>query len=428
MTKERTDKERVVITGLGAITPLGLTVEETWQGLIAGRSGVDFITRFDASHLPTRIAAEVKDFDPKDYMDFKLARRIARCSQFAIATGQQAMLDADLLDSDTPKWDNPERVGVLIGSAIGGFDEAERGIHIIRDKGWKRLSPFILAASLPNIPAYHLSHTYGTKGYISTIATACASSAQAIGEATEIIRRGAADIIISGGTEAMICEATICGFIAMRAMSCHNEEPKKASRPFDKNRDGFVIGEGSGIVILESLAHAKARGAHIYAEVLGQASSSDAYHVAAPDPEGKGALRVMRWALEDAGLTPDDVDYINAHATATPAGDVAETIALKKLFGERAYQVPISATKSMIGHSLGAAGVLEGIACIMSIRDNTIHPTINYETPDPECDLDYVPNVAREVPVNIVVSNSFGFGGQNACLVFGRYGDDSGRP
>jgi 3-oxoacyl-[acyl-carrier-protein] synthase II len=421
MATDRSDKERVVVTGLGAITPLGLTVEETWQGLIAGRSGVDYITQFDASHLPIRIAAEVKGFDPKDYMDFKLARRIARCSQLAIATGQQAMLDAGLLDGATPKWDNPERAGVLIGSAIGGFDEVERGIHTIRDKGWKRLSPFVLAASLPNIPAHHLSYTYGTKGYISTIATACASSSQAIGEATEIIRRGAADIMISGGTEAMICEATMCGFNAMRAMSCHNEEPQKASRPFDKNRDGFVIGEGSGIMILESLAHARARGARIYAEVLGQASSSDAYHVAAPDPEGEGAVRAMRWALEDAGLTPDDVDYINAHATATPAGDVAETVAIKKLFGERAYRVPISATKSMIGHSLGAAGVLEGIACIMSIGDNIVHPTINYEIPDPECDLDYVPNKARGRPVNVVLSNSFGFGGQNACLVFGRF-------
>ncbi len=421
MVKDRTDEERVVITGLGAITPLGLNVEDTWQGLIAGRSGVDYITLFDASHLPIRIAAEVKDFDPKDYMDFKLARRIARCSQLIIAAGQQAMLDAALLNDDVPTWDDPERVGVLIGSAIGGFDEAERGIHTIRDKGWKRLSPFILAASLPNIPAHHLSYAYGTKGYISTIATACASSSQAIGEATEIIRRGAADIMISGGTEAMICEATMCGFNAMRAMSCHNEEPAKASRPFDKDRDGFVIGEGSGIMILESLAHARARGARIYAEVLGQASSSDSYHVAAPDPAGEGAVRVMRWALEDAGLTADDVDYINAHATATPAGDVAETVAIKKLFGERAYQVPISATKSMIGHSLGAAGVLEGIACLMSIRDNVVHPTINYETPDPECDLDYVPDKAREMPVNIVISNSFGFGGQNACLVFGRF-------
>ncbi len=431
MTKKRNDNQRVVITGLGAMTPLGLNVEESWQGLVAGRSGVGLVTLFDASELPTHIAAEVKGFDPKQYMDFKMARRIARCSQFAIAAGQEAMIDAGFLDASEagplqaegpkPRWNNEERVGVLLGTAIGGFDEAERGIHIIRDKGYMRLSPFVLAAALPNIPAHHLSYIFGTKGYISAISTACAAGTQAIGEAAEVIRRGAADVMISGGVEAMICQATMAGFIAMRAMSTSNDEPQKASRPFDKNRDGFVIGEGCGILILESLSHARARGAHIYAELLGQASSSDSYHVAAPHPEGEGALRVMRWALENAGLTPDDVDYINAHATATPLGDVAETVAIKKLFGERAYEIPVSATKSMIGHGLGAAGAIEAIASILTIRDGIIHPTINYETPDPDCDLDCVPNEARRAQVDVVLSNSFGFGGQNACLVLRRF-------
>ncbi|MGQ9627729.1 MAG: beta-ketoacyl-ACP synthase II [Anaerolineae bacterium] len=430
MAKERSDAKRVVITGLGAITPLGLNVQKTWEGLLAGRSGIGPVTLFDASELPSRIAAEVKGFDPTRYMAPKQARRMARCSQFTIAAGWEAMVDAGLVDASQigteagevkPGWEDGERTGVLLGTAIGGFDEAEAGVLVIHNKGYAKLNPFVLSASLPNIPAHHLSYVFGAKGYISTVATACASGTQAIGEAAEIIRRGRAEVMITGGVEAMVCKSTMAGFIAMRALSTRNDEPERASRPFDKNRDGFVIGEGCGILILESLRHARARGARIYAELLGQASSSDAYHVAAPDPEGYGAVRAMRWALEDAGLTPAEVDYINAHATSTPLGDVAEVVAIKKLFRERAKRIPTSATKSMIGHSLGAAGAIEAIASILTIRDGIIHPTVNYETLDPDCDLDCVPNEARRAEVKVVLSNSFGFGGQNACLVIGRF-------
>jgi beta-ketoacyl-acyl-carrier-protein synthase II len=395
MARQRSMSERVVITGLGAITPLGLTVKETWEGLVAGRSGVGPVTQFDA----------------------KEARRMARCSQMAVATAQEALADAGL----SLPFADEERVGVLIGSTVGGMDLVEQGLRTLWERGLSRVKPYAVAAGVPNMPAHHISRAFQARGYNSTISVACASGTQAVGEAAEVIRRGAADVMISGGVEAMICEVPFAGFAAMRAISTRNEEPEKASRPFEAHRDGFVIAEGCAVLILESLEQALARGARIYAELLGYGCSSDAYHMAAPDPTGAGPVLAMRWALEDAGVEIADVDYINAHGPGTPLGDAAETKAIKMLFGERAYKVPVSSTKSMIGHALGGAGAIEALACTLTIRDNVIHPTINYETPDPECDLDYVPNVARSAQVNVVLSNSFGLGGQNACLVLGRF-------
>jgi 3-oxoacyl-[acyl-carrier-protein] synthase II len=417
MARQRNMSERIVVTGLGAITPLGLTVKETWEGLVAGKSGVGPVTQFDASSFPTRIAGEVKGFDPKQYINFKEARRMARCSQLAVATAQEALTDAGL----SLPFADEERVGVLLGTTIGGMEQVEQGLRTLWNRGLSRVKPFAVAAGVPNMPAHHISQAFQARGYNSTISVACASGTQAIGEAAEVIRRGAADVMISGGVEAMICEVPFAGFAAMRAISTRNEEPEKASRPFEAHRDGFVIAEGCALLILESMEQALARGARIYAELLGYGCSSDAYHMAAPDPTATGPVLAMRWALENAGVEIADVDYINAHGPGTPLGDAAETKAIKTLFSERAYEVPISSTKSMIGHALGGAGAIEALACTLTIRDNVIHPTINYETPDPECDLDYVPNVARSAQVTFVLSNSFGLGGQNACLVLGRF-------
>jgi 3-oxoacyl-[acyl-carrier-protein] synthase II len=417
MTRQRSMRQRVVITGLGAITPLGLTVKETWDGLVAGRSGVGPVTQFDASSFPTHIAGEVKGFDPRQYINFKEARRMARCSQLAIATAQEALADAGL----SLPFADEERVGVLIGNSMGGLDQSEQGLRTLWERGLSRVSPFAAAASVPNMPAHHISLAFQARGYNSTVSVACASGTQAIGEAAEVIRRRAADVIISGGVEAIICETAFGGFAAMRALSTRNEEPEKASRPFEAHRDGFVIAEGCALFILESLEQALERGARIYAEILGYGCSSDAYHMAAPDPAATGRVLAMRWSLENAGVDVTDVDYINAHGPGTPLGDAAETQAIKALFGERAYKVPVSSTKSMIGHAMGGAGAIEALTCTLTLRDNVIHPTINYETPDPECDLDYVPNVARSAQVNIALSNSFGLGGQNACLILGRF-------
>jgi len=411
------ERARVVITGMGAITPLGLSVEETWQGLIAGRSGISRVSDIDVSSYPTQIAGLVRGFDPRNYMDFKEARRMSRFSQFAVAAAKMALEDASL----TINEDNTEGVGVLLGNSVGGMDDTERACRIMFEKGGMRISPFFVVMTPPNMAAFHVAHTYGIKGYNSTVSTACAAGAQAIGEAAEVIRRGKAKVMVTGGTEGGLCELALAAFSVGRAYSTRNDEPERACRPFDKNRDGFVGAEGAGIMILESIEHALERGARIYAEVLGYGASNDAYHLIAPDPEGLGAARAMRWALEDAGIGPEDVDYINAHGTGTPLGDVAETVAIKKVFGDHAYRVPISSTKSMIGHLWGAAGAVEAIVCVLTIRDSIIHPTINYETPDPECDLDYVPNVAREAKVDIALSNSFGLGGQNACIVLGRF-------
>jgi beta-ketoacyl-acyl-carrier-protein synthase II len=402
---------------MGAMTPLGLTVEETWQGLVDGRSGVSLITQFDASESPSRIAGEIKGFDPREYIDRKEARRMARCSQVSVAVAQAALADAGL---ELPLTDE-DRVGVLMGTAIGGFEHCVNVVDEHRGRGWGRVNPFNAIGMLLNMPSHHVSCYAGAKGPISTEVAACASGTQAVGEAADAIRLGAADAMICGGVEALIHFIPITSFCAMRALSTRNDEPQKASRPFDAERDGFIYSEGCAILVLESLEHATRRGAHVRAEVLGHASSSDAYHVAQPHPEGKGAIRAMRRALEDGGLTPSDVDYINAHGTSTPINDAVETTAIKDLFGQRAYDVPISSTKSMIGHAMGGAGAIEAAVCIKTIEEGIIHPTINLENPDPECDLDYVPGEAREADVRVTLSNSFGLGGQNACLVLGRF-------
>jgi 3-oxoacyl-[acyl-carrier-protein] synthase II len=415
--KERDTRHRVVITGMGALTALGLSVDETWSGLVAGRSGIAEITQFDASKLPIRIAGEVKGFDPRDYIDFKEARRMARCSQLALAGGVQAMTDAGLGD----QVPDGERAGVIMGVGVGGLDMALDQWDTYNQKGLRRVNPFLATASLCNMPAHHLSLRFQCQAYNGTVVTACASGTQAIGEAAEIIRRGSADLMLAGGAEGMVHEVIIGGFIAMRVLANNNAHPEKACKPFDARRDGFVSAEGTTVMVLERLDKALDRGAHIYAEVLGYAANTDAFHVAAPDPDGLGAIRAMRWALEDAGVAPSEIEYINAHGPGTEVGDPVETKAIKVLFGEHAYRVPISSTKSMVGHALGGAGAIEALACVKTIAEGVIHPTINYEVPDPECDLDYVPNVARQAEVSTTLSNSFGLGGQNACLVLRRY-------
>ena len=413
----RDSGRRVVITGMGAITPLGLSPEEFWQGCVEGRSGVTPITAFDASAYPVRINAAVKGFDPLDYIDRKEARRMARFTQFAVAAARQA-IDAAGLQLDK---EDTSRIGVVLGNGNGGVPNTEEAGRTLVEKGGMRMDPFFVPKMLPNMAASQVAIQFGLGGYNNTAITACAASTQAIGDALEVIRRGKAEVMVTGGTEAGICEMGLSSFCVMRALSTHNEEPEKASRPFDAERDGFVCAEGAAILVLESLEHAQARGATILAELAGCASSGDAYHIVAPCENGEGALRAMRWALEDAGITTDDVDYINAHGTSTVLNDLAETRAIKGLFGERAYKIPISSTKSMIGHALGGAGALESVACVKTLQTGVIHPTINQDHPDPECDLDYVPGKCRKADVRIVLKNSFGFGGQNACLVFKRF-------
>jgi 3-oxoacyl-[acyl-carrier-protein] synthase II len=415
--RERDRTQRVVITGMGALTPLGLSVEETWSGLVAGRSGITEITQFDASHLPIRIAGEVKGFDPSDYIPFKEVRRMSRAAHLAVAAGTQAMADAGLGDL-VP---DPERSGVVVGTGVGGFESGLKGWKIYEEKGLRRINPFLAMSVLCNMPAHHLSERFQCQSYNNTVVTACASGTQAVGEATEAIRRGAADLMLAAGVEGMVHEIIVGAFTIMRVLANDNEHPERACKPFDARRDGFVSAEGTAAFVLERLDKALDRGARIYAEVLGYAANSDAFHAAIPDPEGAGAIRVMKWALENAGVSPAEVDYINAHGPGTVVGDPTETKAIKALFGEHAYQVPISSTKSMVGHALGGAGAIETMACAMTIQDGIIHPTINYEVPDPECDLDYVPNVAREADVRVTLSNSFGLGGQNACLVLSKY-------
>lgn len=409
-------QSRVVITGLGAVTPLGLTVQEYWDGLIHGRSGIRKITLFDASSMPCRIAGEVPDFDPNNYMDRKTVRRMPRSSQFALAAARQAIEDAGL----AYPMSEPERVGVLVGTAVGGLDTLNAAGEILRTKGYDRMPPLFLPSGIPNVPAFLIAQEFQCLGPNNTTSTACAAGTQAVGEGSEWIRRGAADIVIAGGAEAIVMELVVGAFSVMRALPFdYNDQPELASRPFDAKRQGFVLSEGSAMLVLEELEHAKARGAHIYAEVLGHASSSDGYDLAALQPEGLGPSRAMRWAIENAGIQPDDVNYINAHGTSTPLNDKTETLAIKKVFGEGAYDLAISSTKSMVGHAMGASGALEAIACTLSIQNGIIPPTINYENPDPECDLFYTPNEAIKRKVNIAMSNSFGLGGQNACLVLG---------
>ena len=413
----RPKRARVVITGMGAITPLGHSPEELWRNLLAAKSGIAPVSLFDPSNYKTRIAAEVKGFEPTKYVDSKDARRMGRATLFALAAAKHALEDAGYHGD----FAEDPRTGVLLGTALGGFVEAIEAHKGFLEKGPDRVSPFLAAVILPNMPAFYLAERYRARGYNSTVVTACAAGTHAVGAAAEIIRRGDADVMLTGGADAIISEIVFAAFGVMRAMSTRNDDPEHASRPFDKNRDGFVVGEGSAILVLEKLENALARGAKIYAEVLGFASNSDAYHFAAPDPQAIGASRVMQDAMRNAGITIQDVDYINAHGTSTPLNDAGETLAVKTVFGERAYQVPISSTKSMLGHSMGAAGAFEAVACAMTIRDQKIHPTANYETPDPVCDLDYVPNQARDAKIDVVLSNSFGLGGQNACLVLGRY-------
>ncbi len=413
----RAKRPRVVITGMGAITSLGLTPDEFWKNLLAGKSGIGPVSLFDARPFKTRIAAEVKDFDATQYVDPKEARRMARCTRFAMAAAKDAIADAGF----DGNFHEDARAGVLIGTALGGFVEALEGHNVYLQKGPDRVSPFLASVILPNMPAFHIATQFRARGYNSTVTTACAAGTQAIGEAAQLIRSGDADIMITGGAEAIIADVTFAGFSVMRAMSTRNDEPTRASRPFDKMRDGFIIGEGAAILVLERLENALARGAKIYAEVLGHATNSDAFHFAAPDPKAIGAIRVMQQAMRNAGVTLEQIDYINAHGTSTPLNDAGETLAIKQVFGERAYQIPVSSTKSMIGHSMGAAGAFEAIVCVMTLRDQKIHPTVNYENPDPDCDLDYVPNLMRDARIEVVMSNSFGLGGQNACLILGRY-------
>jgi len=410
-------EKRVVVTGMGAITPIGTGAENFWQALLNGVSGVDRITHFDASNYTTQIAAEVKDFDPEAYMERKDAKRMDRFAQFALVASMQALEDAGLKIDDT----NASRIGVLIGSGIGGISTWEEQHRTLLERGPRRVSPFFVPMLISDMAAGMTSILLGAKGPNLAIVTACATATHAIGEAAEIIKRGDADVMIAGGAEAAITPLAVAGFCAARALSTRNDEPQKASRPFDLNRDGFIIGEGAGILVIESLDHALARGARILCEIVGFGMSADAYHITAPAPEGEGAALSMSAAIKDAGIKPEQVDYINAHGTSTEDNDKTETAAVKKVFGDYAYKVPISSTKSMTGHLLGAAGGVEAIACICSIRDGIVHPTINYETPDPECDLDYVPNKSRQMDVRIAMSNSFGFGGHNATIVFARY-------
>jgi 3-oxoacyl-[acyl-carrier-protein] synthase II len=410
-------RRRVVITGMGAISPLGLTVDELWDNLVAGRSGVDWVTAVDPADYPVKVSAEVKGFDPEQYMDRKEARRMARFSQFALAAAIDAATQAGL----RPEDEDSERVGVLLGNGYGGFPNTDEAVRTIVHKGGMRLDPFYMLKALPNMAASHLSMQFQAKGYISTITTACAASSQAMGEAAEVIRRGHADVMLAGGSEAGMCELGMASFAVMKVLSTRTDDPKKASRPFDAQRDGFVCAEGAAVLILEELEHAKARGAPILAELVGFAATADAYHMVAPCVDGEGAARCMRFAMADAGIEPGDVDYINAHGTSTPLNDASETAAIKGALGEHAYRVPISSTKSMIGHALGASGAIESVASIRTLQTGIIHPTVNYEYPDPDCDLDYVPEGPRQADVKIVVKNSFGFGGQNACLVFKKY-------
>ncbi|GFR37768.1 3-oxoacyl-[acyl-carrier-protein] synthase 2 [Insulibacter thermoxylanivorax] len=411
-------KHRVVVTGMGAITPLGSDLDILWTNLVQGKSGVSTITSFDASELPTRIAAEVKDFDPEDYIDRKEARRMDRFVQFAVAASKKAIQDAGL---DIGTNADPERVGVIVGSGIGGLGTWEEQHMILLEKGHRRVSPFFIPMMISNMASGQISMLTGAKGPNTNVVTACATGSHAIGDSARMIQRGDADIMICGGAEATIRMVGMAGFCALRAMSTRNDEPERASRPFDIDRDGFVMGEGAGVLVLESLEHAKKRGAKIYAEVVGYGMSADAYHMTDPAPGGEGAVRCMRMAIRDAGLDLQDIDYINAHGTSTPVGDKAEIAAIKTVFGDEASRLLVNSTKSMTGHLLGAAGGLEAIISTLVINKGVVPPTINVDNQDPECDLDVVPNQAREAKVDVAMSNSFGFGGHNATLILKRY-------
>lgn len=410
------ETKRVVITGLGAVSPVGNDVSSMWNNIVAGNSGIDTVTRVNKDDFPATVAAEIKGFDPTLYMEKKDARKMDRFTQYAVAASKMAVDDAKLDINDSIA----NRVGVWIGSGIGGMETYEEQHNKFIERGYKRVSPFFVPMLIPDMAAGQVSIQLGAKGINSCTVTACASGANSIGDAFKVIQRGDADYMITGGTEAPITNMAFAGFSSMKALSS-NPDPKTASRPFDKNRDGFVMGEGAGILILESLESALARGAFIYGEIIGYGSTGDAYHVTAPAQGGEGAARAMQQAINDAGIDASDVDYINAHGTSTDLNDKFETMAIKEVFGEHAYKVPISSTKSMTGHLLGAAGGIESVIAIKSITDSIVPPTTNYETPDEECDLDYVPNHARKQKVNVVMSNSLGFGGHNAALIFKKY-------
>ncbi len=407
----------MVITGLGVVSPLGTGKERFWSNLCAGKSGVARVTRFDISQYPTQIGAEVRDFNPLDFVDKKEVRRMDRFGHFAVAAGRLAFADAGL---DPEKLDK-DRSGVSVGSGIGGIETLEEQMKVLLEKGPRRVSPFFIPMLIANMASGYISIEFGLRGVNTTLVTACATGTHSIGEAFRVIQRGDADLMVAGGSEAAFTPMAFAGFCAMRAMSTRNDEPERASRPFDRDRDGFVMGEGAGVVILESLEHAIRRDAVIYAEMAGYGTSSDAYHITAPDPDGRGARNCMARALADAGCAVEEVDYINAHGTSTDLNDKTETAAIREVFGEHAYRLVVSSTKSMTGHLLGAAGGIEAVACILAIRDGIIPPTINYENPDPDCDLNYAPNRALQRPVKMALSNSFGFGGTNASVIIKKF-------
>ncbi len=409
-------ERRVVVTGLGCVSPLGIGVDETWKGIVEGRSGITRITKFDASNLPSQIAGEVKNFKPQDFMPEKLVSRVDTFIQYAIASARMALEDAKLVDVELG-----ERAGVIIGVGMGGVGQIEHYTRILDERGYKRVTPFFIPMIIPNMAAGQVAILLEAKGPNLAVCTACAAGNHAIGEAYRMIKNGLIDIAICGGTESLITPLTVAGFSVMKALSTRNDEPEKASRPFDAKRDGFVIAEGSGILVLEELTHAQKRGAKVYAELIGYGATCDAYHMTAPSPDGEGAETCMKLALEDANIAPNEVDYINAHGTSTPLNDVAETKAIKKVFGEHAYKLMVSSTKSMTGHLLGGAGGLEAVITVKALETGIVPPTINLEEPDPECDLDYVPNQARRANIKVAMSNAFGFGGTNACLVFKKW-------
>ncbi|WML43372.1 beta-ketoacyl-ACP synthase II [Neobacillus sp. PS3-40] len=410
------EKRRVVVTGVGALTPLGNDVDTTWKNLIEGKSGIGPMTRVNADEYPAKVAGELKDFDPETIMDRKSARKMDRFTQYAVAAALMAVEDAKL----TINEENADRIGVWIGSGIGGMETFEKQYEIFLEKGYKRVSPFFVPMLIPDMATGQVSITLGAKGFNSCTVTACATGTNSIGDAFKVIQRGDADAMVTGGAEAPITKMSVAGFCANTALST-NPDPLKASRPFDKNRDGFIIAEGAGIIVLEELEHALARGATIYGEIIGYGSTGDAYHITAPAPGGEGGARSMRMALKDSGLKLEDIGYINAHGTSTEYNDKFETAAVKEVFGEQAYKLAMSSTKSMTGHLLGAAGGIEAIFSLLAMRDSILPPTINYETPDPDCDLDYVPNTARKKDLKAVMSNSLGFGGHNATIIFKKY-------
>ncbi|UAC49080.1 beta-ketoacyl-ACP synthase II [Bacillus aquiflavi] len=410
------NKRRVVVTGVGALTPLGNDAETSWKNIISGISGIGPLTRINADDFPAKVAAELKDFNPEMFIERKDARKMDRFTQYAVTAALMAVQDANLTINET----NAHRIGVWIGSGIGGMETFEKQFETFQKRGYRRVSPFFVTMMIPDMATGQVSIFLGAKGVNSCTVTACATGTNSIGDAFKVIQRGDADVMITGGSEAPITKMAVAGFCANTALST-NPDPKTASRPFDKNRNGFVMGEGAGILVLEELEHALSRGANIYAEIVGYGSTGDAYHITAPAPNGEGGMRAMKLAIEDGGLKPEEIDYINAHGTSTEYNDKYETAAIKEVFGEHAYKLAVSSTKSMTGHLLGAGGGVEAIFTIFAIRDSILPPTINYETPDPECDLDYVPNKARKKEINAAISNSLGFGGHNATITLKKY-------